>query len=169
VAVHRTDTASNGNGDHKDAPVAPANNPTPKNSRVFITHGRNRDIVHQIKELLVFGKFQPVVAIEHETVSKPVPEKVLDDMRSCFAGVIHVDAEEEMLDSKGITHHKINEYVLIEIGAAMALYKGNFVLLVSKGIHLPSNLQGLYICYYDGPKLDYEATMKLLKAFNEFK
>ena len=93
----------------------------------------------------------------------------MDDMRSCFAGVIHVDAEEELLDSKGSAHHKINENVLVEIGAAMALYKNNFILLVAKGVHLPSNLQGLYVCHYDGAKLDYEATMKLLKAFNEFK
>lgn len=142
---------------------------TPKTTRVFITHGKNKDIVQQIKELLVFGKFEPVVAIEHETLSKPVPDKVLDDMRSCFAGVIHVDAEDDLLDSKGVAHHKINENVLIEIGAAMALYRNNFILLVSKGIHLPSNLQGLYVCHYDGAKLDYEATMKLLKAFNEFK
>ena len=143
--------------------------PTPKNNRVFITHGKNTNIVQQIKELLTFGKFEPVVAVEHETVSKPVRDKVMDDMRSCFAGVIDVESEDELLDSKGTTHHKINENVLIEIGAAMALYKDNYVLLVSKGVHLPSNLQGLYVCYYDGPKLDYEATMKLLKAFNEFK
>ena len=111
----------------------------------------------------------PVVAQEHETPSKPVPEKVLDDMRSCFAGIIHVASEDELLDREGTVHHKINENVLIEIGAAMALYKGNFILLVQKGIHLPSNLQGLYRCEYEGTKLDYEATMKLLKAFSEFK
>lgn len=167
------DEAQSGNGEHKNAagvpPESPALKATPKNTRVFITHGKNRDIVQQIKELLVFGKFDPVIAVEHETVSKPVPDKVMDDMRSCFAGVIHVDAEDELLDSKGATHHKINENVLIEIGAAMALYKNNFVLLVGKGIHLPSNLQGLYVCHYEGLKLDYEATMKLLKAFNEFK
>lgn len=150
-------------------PAAPEFKSTQKNTRVFITHGKNRDIVQQIKELLVFGKFVPIVSVEHETLSKPVPDKVLDDMRSCFAGVIHVDAEDDFLDSKGIAHHKINENVLIEIGAAMALYRNNFILLVSKGIHLPSNLQGLYLCHYDGAKLDYEATMKLLKAFNEFK
>ena len=165
--------AAIGNGDHKNVTIVPLTVPADKalskNTRVFITHGKNRDIVQQIKELLVFGKFDPVVAMEHETVSKPVPEKVLDDMRSCFAGVIHVDAEDELLDSKGATHHKINENVLIEIGAAMALYRNNFVLLVGKGIHLPSNLQGLYVCHYDGQNLDYQATMKLLKAFNEFK
>jgi predicted nucleotide-binding protein len=51
----------------------------------------------------------------------------------------------------------------------MALYDKNFILLVHKGVPLPSNLQGLYRCEYEGDKLDYEATMKLLKTFNEFK
>ncbi len=139
------------------------------NQRVFITHGKNKEIVAQLKDLLSFGKFIPVVAEEHETTSLPVPDKVLEDMRSCFAGVIHVAGEDELLDKAGTVHHKINENVLIEIGAAMAVYRRNFILLVHKGIHLPSNLQGLYICYYEGEKLDYEATMKLLKAFSEFK
>jgi hypothetical protein len=145
--------------------------PIPKlvNNRVFISHGKNKAVVEQLKELLTFGKFMPVVAVEHETPSKPVSDKVMEDMRSCFAGVIHVESEEEVLDREGKTLHKINENVLIEIGAAMALYGNNFVLLVQKGIHLPSNLQGLYRCDYEGEKLDYPATMKLLKAFNEFK
>ncbi len=144
--------------------VAPA-----RKQRVFITHGKNKEIVSQLKDLLTFGKFIPVVAEEHETPSKPVPDKVLEDMRSCFAGIIHIASEDELLDKAGSVHHKINENVLIEIGAAMALYGRNFILLVQKGIHLPSNLQGLYRCDYEGDKLDYEATMKLLKAFNEFK
>lgn len=153
----------------EEAPPASPTSPTKLNQRVFITHGKNKEIVSQLKDLLVFGKFTPVVAEEHETPSKPVSDKVLDDMRSCFAGIIHVASEDELLDKAGSVHHKINENVLIEIGAAMALYGGNFILLVQKGIHLPSNLQGLYLCYYEGDKLDYEATMKLLKAFNEFK
>lgn len=139
-----------------------------KNGKVFITHGKNKQIVEQLKDLLKFGKFNPIVAEEHETISKPVPDKVLEEMRTCFAGIIHVAGEDELLDKMGVVHHKINENVLIEIGAAMALYKRNFILLVQKGVHLPSNLQGLYRCDYEGEKLDYDATMKLLKAFNEF-
>ena len=141
----------------------------PRSTRVFITHGKNKQIVQQLKSLLVFGKFDPVVAEEHETPSKPVPDKVLDEMRSCFAGVIHIAGEEDLLDNGGEVHHKINENVLIEIGAALALYNKNYILLVQQGIHLPSNLQGLYRCEYEGEKLDYDATMKLLKAFSEFK
>lgn len=140
-----------------------------RDQKVFIAHGKNREILGQLKELLTFGKFTAVIAEEHETTSKPVPDKVLDDMRNCFAGIIHVASEQELLDGKGAVHHKINENVLIEIGAAMALYGRNVILLVQKDVHLPSNLQGLYRCNYEGEKLDYEATMKLLKAFNEFR
>jgi predicted nucleotide-binding protein len=149
------------------APTTPAP-VTTTNNRVFITHGKNKEIVNQLKELITFGKFVPIVAEEHQTLSKPVPDKVLSDMESCFAGIIHVASEETLLDSSGNQRHFINENVLIEIGAAMAFFRGNFILLVQKGLHLPSNLQGLYRCEYEGDKLDYEATMKLLKMFNEF-
>jgi predicted nucleotide-binding protein len=118
---------------------------------------------------LTFGNFDPVVAEEYETIAKPVPDKVLDLMRSCAAGIIHVASEDELLDRSGNVHHKLNENVLIEIGASMALYGRKFILLVQKGLHLPSNLSGLYCCYYEGDKLDYESTMKLLKAFSEFR
>jgi Predicted nucleotide-binding protein containing TIR-like domain len=44
------------------------------------------------------------------------------------------------------TQGQRNSNVLIEIGAAMALYDRNFILLVEEGTKLPSNLQGLYEC-----------------------
>jgi predicted nucleotide-binding protein len=158
AVVERTSIGEAARGE----PVVPVGPP-----KVFITHGKNAQILQQLKELLTFGKFEPIIAQEHETVSKPVPDKVLEDMRRCSAGVIHVATEDRLLDDRGNEHHKINENVLIEIGAAMALYGRNFILLSPKGLHLPSNLQGLYRCEYEGATLDYEATMKLLKAFNE--
>jgi hypothetical protein len=60
-----------------------------KNNKVFISHGKNKQIVEQLKEIIQFGKYEPIISIENETISKPVPDKVLDDMRSCFAGVIN--------------------------------------------------------------------------------
>lgn len=145
----------------------PGNNALP--NRVFITHGKNGEIVKQLRQLLAFGKLTPVVAEDHETTSKPVPDKVLDDMRSCFAGIIHVESEQQILDSEGLTRHHLNENVLIEIGAALALYGRNVILLVQRGVSLPSNLQGLYRCEYVGDKLDGDATMKMLSACSEFK
>lgn len=139
------------------------------NRRVFITHGRNKKIVEQLKELLIFGDFEPIVSVERESVSKPVPDKVLEDMGSCAAAVIHVGTEQVLMDKEGTEHRVINSNVLIEIGAAMMRYGGKFILLVEQGTVLPSNLQGLYEVRYEGDALDYPATMKLLKAFNEFK
>jgi predicted nucleotide-binding protein len=137
--------------------------------RVFVTHGKNRALVPQLKELLAFGQFEPVVSVERESVSKPVPDKVMDDMRSCGAAIIHVDAEREVLTQEGQRSVELNGNVLIEIGAAMALFGRRFILLVQQGISLPSNLNGLYEVRYKGEQLDGDATLRLLKAFNEFK
>jgi predicted nucleotide-binding protein len=148
-------------------PIAPTIDA--KANKVFITHGKQRAIVTQIKELLAFGNFDPVVSVERESTAIPVPEKVFEDMRSCGAGVIHVGAEGKYLDTTGHEHSKINDNVLIEIGAAMALYGKKVILLVEKGVILPSNLQGLYRCDFEGDQLNYEATMKLLKTFSQFR
>lgn len=140
-----------------------------RNRRVFVSHGSNRKIVDHLKELLEYGEYEPVVAVERETTSKPVPDKVLDDMRSCSAGIIHVGIESVIVDEEGTEHPQLNSNVLIEIGAAMALYGRNFILLVEEGTKLPSNLHGLYEVRYEGKSMDAGATMKLLKAFKDFK
>lgn len=140
-----------------------------KSNRVFITHGKQRSIFAQIKELLTFGNFEPIVSVERESTAIPVPEKVFEDMRLCGAGVLHVGSEGKYLDKDGNEHVKINDNVLIEIGAAMALYGKRIILLVERGVTLPSNLQGLYRCEFEGDKLDYDSTMKLLKTFSQFR
>ena len=107
--------------------------------------------------------------MEREATAIPVPEKVFEDMRSCSAGVIHVGAEGKYLDKDGTELTKLNDNVLIEIGAAMALYGKKVILLVERGVTLPSNLQGLYRCDFEGDKLEYDSTMKLLKTFSQFR
>jgi len=137
--------------------------------RVFITHGKNRDLVEPIKKLLEYGELDPVVSVEKSSVSKPVPEKVMDDMRSCGAAIIHVEVERTIVDREGTEHVLLNPNVLIEIGAAMAFYGRRFILLVRDGVKLPSNLQGLYEVRYDGQTLDAGATIKLLEAIKDIK
>ena len=159
--------------DHEEIAQRVADGSTPNmketvNNKVFISHGKNMAIVEQIQELLKFGKFEPVLSVNRESTAIPVPDKVFEDMRGCHAGVIHVRSEGELLDANGDMHTHINDNVLIEIGAAIALYKKNVILLVEKNLQLPSNLQGLYRCEYEGETLDYDATMKLLKTFNKF-
>lgn len=137
--------------------------------RVFITHGKNTSFIDPIKELLGFGELIPVVSIHKESVAQPVPDKVMNDMRGCGAAIIHVDGEMKLLDAEAKEHTVINSNVLIEIGAAMALYGRRFILLVRDGVKLPSNLQGLYEVRYQGEALDGAVTIRLLKAINEMK
>lgn len=137
--------------------------------RVFITHGKNRDLVDPIRKLLEYGELEPVISVERTSVSKPVPEKVLDDMRSSGAAIIHVDAERAIKDTDGAEHVILNPNVLIEIGAAMAFYGRRFILLVREGVKLPSNLQGLFEVRYSGDTLDAVSTIKLLEAIKDIK
>ncbi len=137
--------------------------------RVFITHGKDKSFLDPIKKLLGFGEMTPVISVEKQSVSKPVPDKVMDDMRSCSAAIIHVDAEQTLIDKDAKEHKIVNPNVLIEIGAAMALYGRRFILLVHEGVALPSNLQGLYEVRYTGEALDGDATIKLLEAINDIK
>jgi predicted nucleotide-binding protein len=140
-----------------------------RSRRVFVTHGKNQAFIGMIKKLLGFGELVPVVSVENQAVSKPVPDKVMDDMRSCGAAIIHVDYEEKLLDSNANEVTIVNGNVLIEIGAVMALYGRRFILLVREGVKLPSNLQGLYEVRYSSDDLSGETTIKLLEAINELK
>lgn len=143
--------------------------PQAQNRRVFITHGKNKSLIEPIKKLLGFGELEPVVSVEKTSISQPVPDKVMNDMRSCGSAIIHVDAEQTLIDREANEQVILNPNVLIEIGAAMALYGRRFILLVRDGIKLPSNLQGLFEVRYTGENLDGDATIKLLEAINDIK
>ncbi|WP_143588711.1 MULTISPECIES: TIR domain-containing protein [unclassified Thalassospira] len=151
--------------------VSPTTKPLKEivNRKVFITHGHNKGFIEPIKKLLKFGEMEAVVSVEKQSVSQPVPEKVMRDMRECGAAIIHVEQEQTLLDKEANEHPMLNPNVLIEIGAAMALYDKRFILLVREGIKLPSNLQGLYEVRYSGENLDGDTTIKLLEAINALK
>lgn len=138
------------------------------NNRTFITHGKNTKILEQIKRTVMSVGLEPVVSVQSETVAKPVPQKVMDDMGKCSAVVIHVGSEAELLDKNG-KGWPINPNVLIEIGAAMMHCPGRYVLVVENGVELPSNLQGLYQCRYTGDGLDFDAVMKIQEALKGLK
>lgn len=140
-----------------------------KLKRVFVTHGKNRGFIEPIKKLLKFGELEAMVSVEKTSVSVPVPDKVMNDMRSCGAAIIHVEDEMKLLDKDAKEHLILNPNVLIEIGAAMALFGRRFILLVKNEVKLPSNLQGLFEVRYDGDTLDGDATIRILEAINDIK
>jgi predicted nucleotide-binding protein len=87
-------------------------------------------------------------------------------MKDCNCGLINISADEQARNDESFG---INSNVLIEIGAAFLKYDKRVILLIDKRMTLPSNLKGLYACYYQGDELSWEAGLKLQKALTEFR
>lgn len=134
---------------------------------VFISHSKNIKILNQIKSNLEFGGFSYKVAIETETTAIPIPEKIFGMMRECNCAIVNVSADEQEKRSDG--SFGINPNVLVEIGAAFLAYNQRVILLVDKRTILPSNLQGLYRCDYQGEELDSNSVTKLQKGLLRFR
>ena len=137
--------------------------------RVFITHGKNQELIAPIKKLLALADLEAVVSVQLHTVSQPVPSKVMTEMRSCGAAIIHVDDERHIVDKNDVEHIVLNDNVLFEIGAAMAIYGERFILIVKEGLKLPSNLTGLLELRYKGNTPQIEDTINLIDAINDMK
>lgn len=135
--------------------------------KVFISHSKNENILDQLKTILEFGSFDYTIAEEIETAAIPIPDKIFGLMRECNCAIINVSADDELKNGEGT--YRINENVLIEIGAAFVHYDKRVILLADKRVKLPSNLQGLYRCEYEGNELSFVVAMKLQKALTEFK
>lgn len=140
---------------------------SPPAIRVFISHGPNVDIVDQIKTMLDLSDLLYEVVVEQESTAIPVPQKVFDAMRRCNAAVMCVTADSEAEREDG--SYEINPNVLIEIGAAFVLYDKRVALVWDRRIPVPSNLQGIYRCEFEGNELSWSAGMNLMKAVNKFK
>jgi hypothetical protein len=135
--------------------------------KVFISHGKNMELVEQVETMLGLADIKSEVAVKEESAAIPVPDKVFSAMKRCQAAIIVVAVEEAHKDAKG--QYAINENVLIEIGAAFVLYDRKVVLLWDRRLPVPSNLQGLYRCEFEGDDLNWGAGMKLMKAIKGFK
>lgn len=135
--------------------------------RVFIAHGQNMRVVEQVQTMLDLADIDAEVAEEEETTAIPVPNKVLTAMRRSDAGIICVSADERRKQEDGT--YTINDNVLIEIGAAFVLYDTRVILLWDKRLPVPSNLQGLYRCEFEGEEIGWNAGMKLMKAVSAFR
>ena len=142
---------------------------TMRSRNVFITHGKNRALIEPIEKLAKFGDLNPIVSVNTSTASLPVPDKIMEQMRSCGAAIILVENERVLSDADGNVQSVLNENVLIEIGAAMALFGNRFIIVAKDGVTLPSNLQGLMQLRYKGDTLDVNDTVNLLGAMADIK
>jgi Predicted nucleotide-binding protein containing TIR-like domain len=135
--------------------------PMRRTPRVFITCRTGGKILEQVEELVAFGQIEPIVFRRNEAATAPLLSSLMEQMRGCDTAIVQVDALRE-------AEPHIQADMLIEIGAAMALFGRNFVLLVEDSVALPLNLQGVCECRYRGDELNMVAMMELLRAFSGF-
>jgi mRNA-degrading endonuclease HigB of HigAB toxin-antitoxin module len=151
----------------EEPPVIDAGPVVPTVPKVFVSHGKNKKIVKLVQQILDYGGFEPVVAVQEETIAVPVSDKVLDSMRQCQFGLMNISLDKREKREDG--SFGVNQNVLIEIGAAFVLYNKQVILLSDKRVTIPSNIEGLYRCEYEGDELDGATTMKLLKTLTKFR
>ena len=129
--------------------------------RIFVGHSKGTKVLQQVKQLLELADLECEIAIERETAAIPVPDKVFDAMRRSDATIICVTADSGQESEDG---YNVNPNVLIEIGAAYVCHDKRLVLLWDRRVTVPSNLQGLYRCEFEGNEMSWEAGTKLQKA-----
>ena len=130
-------------------------------STIFVGHSKGAKVLSQVKQLLELADLECEVAVEQESTAIPVPDKVFNAMRRSNATIICVTADEGSKSEEG---YYVNPNVLIEIGAAYVTHEKRLVLLWDRRVEVPSNLQGLYRCEFEGDELSWEAGTKLQKA-----
>jgi predicted nucleotide-binding protein len=140
--------------------------PARRSQRIFITRTNGGKVSEHVKELVASGQFEPVVARHRGPAGGPLLYDLIEQMRGCDTAVIHVTAGPGPGDAE--RPPRISDDVLIEIGAAMALYGREFVLLVEDAVQLPPCLRGLRECRYTGNELNMPPMMRLLRAFGSF-
>ena len=144
-------------------------NPSQQQRRVttiFVGHSRNTRVLEQVKQLLELADLKAEIATEQETAAIPVPDKVFDAMSRSDAAIICVTADDGQEFDDG---YLVNPNVLIEIGAAYLRHDKKLVLLWDRRVKVPSNLQGLYRCEFEGQELTWAAGTKLQKALIDIK
>jgi hypothetical protein len=140
--------------------------PARRSRRVFIARRDSGKVSEHVKEFVAFGQFEPVIARQSGPAGDPLLYDLIEQMRGCDTAIIHVTAAIAPADAS--RRPRISGDVLVEIGAAMALYGREFVLLVEDAIELPPNLHGLCECRYRGDELNMPEMMRLLRTFSTF-
>src|SRR5262249_61280984 len=101
-----------------------------RDRRVFNTQRENRPITEQVKELVEFGRFEPVIARDRATAVRS-PHLLMDEMRGCDTAVIHVCADAVWLDAD--RQPRIGGGVVIEIRAAIPPFRRHLGPFVPDG------------------------------------
>jgi len=136
--------------------------PVPTTLQFFIGHGKDKEALEQLKQILNQLGIPYVVAQEEPNVGRPISEKVKDLMDSCSGGIFLFSADEEFKDLNGNSIFRPRENVVYELGAASYKYDQRIVIFKEKGVSFPTDFRDLGHIEYEKGRLAGK-TMELLK------
>jgi hypothetical protein len=135
--------------------------------RVFISHSLDADLLARIRETLELANLEYEIIKRGSDDTAPVPNGAFQAMQRCDAGIIVVTEDDCSKDYA--ERNVIKESVLMELGAAFLHFERRVVLLLDEKSPLPTSLQGLYSCNFEGQNLTWDVAMRLVKAVKHFK
>ena len=134
--------------------------------RVFISTPKKSGMVSSIQDALQLAEIESEVVEREASSDELVSVRALRAIRRCNAGIIVLRRADCHQDEAG--KEALDQGVLIEIGAAFVHFARRVVLLHSKQIPLPSNLDGLCRYELEGSELTWETGLRLIKTIKLF-
>lgn len=118
--------------------------------QIFVAHGKNQDVVEQLKTILKKIKVPHIIAIEESNQGRPVSKKISDLMHACSSAIFIFTRDRKIQDDKGNEVYVPNANVVFELGAASVLYENKIVIFKQEGVELGSDFKDLaYISFDD--------------------
>ncbi|HZS09142.1 MAG TPA: hypothetical protein VFD58_30185 [Blastocatellia bacterium] len=135
--------------------------------RVFISCASNSPVVEQVQATLALAGFDGRLAERSETDARSLAAVMRPALTGSVAGIIVVGADDCRKDEAGAC--RLDESVMMIIGAACALFGDRVVLLWEKSIPVPDNLIHLRRGDFEGGGLSWESGLRLVQALKEWK
>lgn len=143
-------------------PSAPT--PAPIVNQIFVVHGKNKVPLEQLKKILTEFKIPFKVAIDEPHIGRPIPQKVIDLMKTCTSAIVIFTADEEYIDADGKKIFRPSDNAVYELGAASIQYGNKIVILKEDCVSLASDFGDLGYIMFEKDKLDAK-TIDLFKEF----
>jgi predicted nucleotide-binding protein len=133
-------------GEHSGSQPANISNGTPNPAiapAVFVGHGKKHQALAKVETLLSGFKIPFHVAKSEPNLARPIPTKVRETMKMCTSAILIFTKDECFFDDQGGEVWRPSENVVFELGAASFLYEDRIVILMEKGLKLPSNFSSI--------------------------
>jgi hypothetical protein len=134
---------------------------------VYVSYSENQKLTEQIMTMLEVDKFPYKLGIKSPDIKAPLGEDVPATMKKCNSGIIFAAPDENVLLPNG--QYAMSAASLIELGAAMALFGKNVVLLCDDRVALPQSIQHMDHFEFSGSELSWNAGVSLMKTVSKFR